>query len=134
MTVSAVRPWRIALPRERSLPSDVMGPVLLPALRRLAAICRSELIANPMVQLGSFRRLTRPGSLRGYPYLSPVQSLAIEVSVRPRPKDPILSAEGGSAARGARQCSSARCCVDPTILSHCRLDAVDDDVLGTGAR
>ena len=38
MTVSAVAPWRPALRRERSLPSSVTGPVLLRALRRLAAI------------------------------------------------------------------------------------------------
>src|ERR1039458_2040673 len=44
MTVSAVRPWRTALQRERSLPSGVVGPVLLSALRRLASICLSELI------------------------------------------------------------------------------------------
>src|SRR5664280_2664411 len=44
MTVSAVRPWRKALRRERSLPSGVVGPVLLSALRRLASICLSELI------------------------------------------------------------------------------------------
>src|ERR1019366_6739262 len=44
MTVSAVRPWRNALRHERSLPSGVVGPVLLSALRRLASICLSELI------------------------------------------------------------------------------------------
>src|SRR6516162_11538299 len=44
MTVSAVRPWRTALQRERSLPSGVLGPVLFSALRRLASICLSELI------------------------------------------------------------------------------------------
>jgi len=38
MTVSAVRPWRKALQRERCLPSGVVGPVLFRALRRLASI------------------------------------------------------------------------------------------------
>src|SRR3974390_1538533 len=44
MIVSAVRPWRTALQRERSLPSSVVGPVLLRALRRLASICLRELM------------------------------------------------------------------------------------------
>jgi len=35
---SAVKPWRTALQRERCLPSSVIGPVLLRALRRLASI------------------------------------------------------------------------------------------------
>ena len=48
MTVSAVRPWRTALRRERSLPSGVVGPVLLSALRRLASICLSELIEDQL--------------------------------------------------------------------------------------
>ena len=34
-------PWRSAFIRERALPSDVRGPVLLAALRLLAAICFS---------------------------------------------------------------------------------------------
>ena len=34
-----VKPWRNAFRRERSLPSGVVGPVLLSALRRLASIC-----------------------------------------------------------------------------------------------
>ena len=55
MTVSAVRPWRRALRRECSLPSGVVGPVLLSALRRLASICLSELIEDQL-ELGSFFR------------------------------------------------------------------------------
>jgi hypothetical protein len=43
-TVSAVRPWRTALQRERCLPSSEIGPVLLRALRRLASICLKEVI------------------------------------------------------------------------------------------
>jgi len=35
-------PWRSAFIRERALPSDVRGPVLLAALRLLAAICFSD--------------------------------------------------------------------------------------------
>ena len=44
ITVSAVSLWRTALQRERCLPSSVMGPVLLQALRRLASICLKEVI------------------------------------------------------------------------------------------
>ena len=68
MTVSAVRPWRTALQRERRLPSDVVGPVLFSALRRLASICLSELIENQS-ELGSFwcapkARVTSGGGFR----------------------------------------------------------------------
>src|SRR3974377_1676065 len=52
MTVSAVRPWRTALQRERSLPSSVVGPVLLRALRRLASICLRELIGYSIHKIG----------------------------------------------------------------------------------
>jgi hypothetical protein len=61
MTVSAVRPWRTALQRERCLPSGVVGPMLFSALRRLASICLRELIANPSEQLGSFVRPAKAG-------------------------------------------------------------------------
>src|SRR5450759_2642284 len=61
MTVSAVRPWRTALQRERCLPSDVDGPVLLIALRRLASICLRELIKDQRVKLGSFVRPAKAG-------------------------------------------------------------------------
>src|SRR5215467_12256756 len=44
MTVSAVSPCRMALQRERRLPSSVRGPVLLSAFNRLASICLRELI------------------------------------------------------------------------------------------
>src|SRR3974390_1313534 len=44
MSVSPVRPWRTALQRECSLPSSVVGPVLLSALRRLASICLREVM------------------------------------------------------------------------------------------
>ena len=56
MTVSAVRPWRTALQRERSFPSGVVGPVLLSALRRLASICLSELIEDQLAELALFCR------------------------------------------------------------------------------
>jgi hypothetical protein len=36
----------MALQRERRLPSGVVGPVLLNALRQLASICLRELIAR----------------------------------------------------------------------------------------
>src|SRR6516165_9647460 len=55
MTVSAVSPWRTAFWRERPLPSSVTGPVLSCALRRLASICRKEVILPPVEELGSFR-------------------------------------------------------------------------------
>jgi len=57
---------------ERSLPSGVVGPVLLSALRRLASICLSELIEDQRVKLGSFCRrdgnADRPGPVH-CPYL-----------------------------------------------------------------
>src|ERR1022692_1205688 len=62
MTVSAVRPWRNALRRERSLPSGVVGPVLLSAFRRLASICLRELIDDQRKELASFRHLAGPVS------------------------------------------------------------------------
>jgi CO/xanthine dehydrogenase FAD-binding subunit len=44
-------PWRSAFVRERALPSDVRGPVLLAALRLLAVICFSDAIsATPASQ------------------------------------------------------------------------------------
>src|SRR3974377_1048395 len=52
MTVSTVRPWRTALQRERSLPSSVVGPVLLRALRRLASICLRELMGYSTHKIG----------------------------------------------------------------------------------
>src|ERR1019366_8046237 len=54
MTVSAVRPWRTALQRERCLPSSVTGPVLLRALRRLASICLKVVIERQPQKLASF--------------------------------------------------------------------------------
>src|SRR5262252_8671304 len=44
MTVSAVSPWRTALRRDVSLPTSVLGPVLLRALRRLASNCLHDVI------------------------------------------------------------------------------------------
>jgi len=38
--VAAVRPWVRALQLALALPAAVLGPVLFPALRRLASICR----------------------------------------------------------------------------------------------
>src|SRR5271166_5554867 len=46
MTVSAVSPWRTALQGDACLPASVFGPVLLSALRRLASICLSEVMAR----------------------------------------------------------------------------------------
>src|SRR6516162_2265103 len=46
ITVSAVRPWRTALQRDECLPASVFGPVLLRAFRRLASICRYEVIGD----------------------------------------------------------------------------------------
>src|SRR6266436_6601138 len=43
-TVSAHSPCRTAFRRDRRLPSSVLGPVLLMALRRLASICRNEVM------------------------------------------------------------------------------------------
>src|SRR5215470_17099388 len=59
MTVSAVSPWRTAFWRDLLLPSSVVGPVLKRALRRLASICRSEVIGL-VVQIG-FVSLFRAG-------------------------------------------------------------------------
>jgi len=42
-----VRPWRWALRLARFLPAPERGPVLLCALRRLAAICRSLAMVRP---------------------------------------------------------------------------------------
>src|SRR6516165_4696020 len=62
ITVSAVRPWRTALQRDECFPASVLGPVLLRAFRRLASICRYEVIGDQpnWVRLVIFRRLHRP--------------------------------------------------------------------------
>ena len=54
ITVSAVRPCRSELQRERCLPFTVAGPVLLEALRRLASICLKVVIGKLLEQSGSF--------------------------------------------------------------------------------
>src|ERR1700741_2811909 len=46
MTVSAVSPCRTAFWRDLLLPPSEIGPVLRRALRRLASICRSEVIGS----------------------------------------------------------------------------------------
>ncbi len=51
--VSAVNPWRRALPREARFPLVLVGPVLWSALRRLDSICLGE------VMLGAVQ--PRPG-------------------------------------------------------------------------
>src|SRR6516165_7731689 len=38
--------WRRALQREACFPASVLGPVLLSALRRLASICRYEVMGS----------------------------------------------------------------------------------------
>ena len=63
ITVSAVRPWRTALRRDCWLPSSLLGPVLLSALRRLAWICRNEVIAARPPEMGSFCQ-SRPAGPR----------------------------------------------------------------------
>ena len=80
MTVSAVRPWRNAFRLERSLPSGVVGPVLLSALRRLAAICRRELIENHSEELASFRQLEEPELRWGSSLLLSVVALFTSVA------------------------------------------------------
>jgi hypothetical protein len=69
MTVSAVKPWRTAFRRDRSLPSGVIGPVLFCALRRLASICLNEVVKHHLQELASFwcapkARVTSGGGFR----------------------------------------------------------------------
>src|SRR5215468_593606 len=63
-TVSAVSPWRTALQRDTCFPASVFGPVLLSALRRLASICRYEIIVSQLPNWLRFVVLTRLDQLQ----------------------------------------------------------------------
>src|ERR1035437_6564836 len=97
MTVSAVRSWRRALQRERSLPSGVAGPVLFSALRRVASICLSELIANQAEQLASFRHADGPGSRRGHLRPCRLRYFARRSLIHQSPTAEVLRGEGACA-------------------------------------
>src|SRR6516225_9603699 len=84
ITVSAVRPWRTALQRDECFPASVLGPVLLRAFRRLASICRYEVIGcQPnWVRLVILPRLCR---LRLLTDASSAKGLALHRLDRSRP-------------------------------------------------
>src|SRR5450759_67962 len=88
--VSAVRPWRKALRRERPLPSGVVGPVLLSALRRLVSICLSELI-DDQLEIGFVSSLGRAQS-----HSVMARQLAWSVADRPQSAfaSPLVSGRG----------------------------------------
>jgi hypothetical protein len=50
-----LKPWRYALRPVRVLPAAERGPVLLPALRRFASICRSLVTVKPKLCLRDIR-------------------------------------------------------------------------------
>src|SRR5450759_3693624 len=102
MTVSAVRPWRTALQRERRLPSGVVGPVLLNALRRLASICLRELIENQAEQWGSCRHEDGPGSRCGHLRLCHLRYFARQLLIHQSPTAEVLRGEGAFAAIDSR--------------------------------
>src|SRR6516164_8662355 len=54
----------MALPRDACFPASVFGPVLLSALRRLASICRYEVIVSQLPNWLRFVVLTRLDQLR----------------------------------------------------------------------
>src|SRR6516164_457357 len=64
MIVSAVSPWRTALQRDACFPASVFGAVLLSALRRLASICRYEVMGHCPPNWICFAVLTRSHRLR----------------------------------------------------------------------
>jgi hypothetical protein len=73
-TVSAHSPCRTAFCRDRCFPSSVIGPVLLIAFRRLASICRNEVISQPrrldaarIVGLGRCRSVARAATIDELP-------------------------------------------------------------------
>src|SRR3974377_93196 len=98
MTVSTVRPWRPALQRERSLPSSVVGPVLLRALRRLASICLSELMGYSTHKIGFVLLVASKlqSSLGRFLRLPSTLAGGIEGGARSRPRD---HADTGQARR-----------------------------------
>src|SRR5450756_331367 len=102
MTVSAVRPWRTALQRERRLPSGVVGPVLFSALRRLASICLRELIENQSEQLGSFRHEDGLGFRCALPRLYLLRYFARQPLIHQSPTTEVLRGEGAFAAIESR--------------------------------
>src|SRR5262249_14799090 len=55
--------------RERCLPSSVVGPVLICALRRFAPICLNEVIGGPPRRSASFCHSAPQGPLREAPLL-----------------------------------------------------------------
>jgi hypothetical protein len=97
-TVSAVSPWRTALQRERCLPSGVVGPVLLPALRRLASICRRTSLLATRGNLSSFcnsRSFYCPAYFAG-PLRRAIQEQRIAVIERLRDATAVALAKGNS--------------------------------------
>src|SRR5208283_2382532 len=65
ITVSAVKPWRNALQRERCLPSSVIGPVLLDAFGRLASICLTEVMGtDSLIKMASIGQCELCGNLK----------------------------------------------------------------------
>src|SRR5262249_56605679 len=60
MTVSAMSPWRTALPRDAFLPASIFGPVLLRAFRRLASIWRYEVMERHLPNWVRFEVLIPP--------------------------------------------------------------------------
>jgi len=102
MTVSAVRPWRTALQRERRLPSGVVGPVLLSALRRLASICLRELIANQAEQLGWCRHEDGPGMRCGYLRPCRLRYFSGQPLIHQSPTTEVLRGEGAFSAIESR--------------------------------
>src|ERR1035437_851519 len=134
MTVSAVRPWRTALQRERCFPSGVVGPVLFSALRRLASICLRELIENPVEQLGSFRNEDGPGLRCGHLPSCRFEIFATRALIHQSPTAEVLRGEGAFAAIESRLRS-----VDPsgacsTMPSRHRSGESRDDEYGRAAR
>ena len=64
VTTAEARPWRTALPRERSLPSVVRGPQHFFALARLAASCRGVTVFVRRVVSGSISIFRIAGGCR----------------------------------------------------------------------
>src|ERR1035437_449097 len=125
MTVSAVRPWRTALRRERSLPSGVVGPVLLSALRRLASICLRELIENQ--QLASFHHEDGPGSRCGHLRPCRLRYLARQSLIHQSPNAEVLRGEGAFSAIESKLRSVDPSDACPTMQTRPRSGESHDD-------
>ena len=134
MTVSAVRPWRTALQRERCFPSGVVGPVLFSALRRLASICLRELIGNQAEQLGSFRHADGPGSRCGHLRPCRLRYFARQLLIHQSPTAEVLRGEGAFAAITSRLRSVDPSDTCPTMQPRHRSGEFRDDEYGRGAR